>query len=193
MTQRTAAETPVESFWKPNVWHQQTAAPQDCSGLQFVQFRETGSSTLPGYQAGLEQQQQQLEVLHDHFQPPQLQQQHPQHVLALQVPTPTAGPGAPWCEPLQVTEKCHSSSSSDNSSSSGGLGGATGSGASSCSGSTPSGSAVVVTVLNTPGTPGSNDGGGEVSIYDLYTQRKMYSIMLVVALAALTAPLSNTM
>lgn len=46
---------------------------------------------------------------------------------------------------------------------------------------------VVITVLD------PSEGLTPGSIYDLYTQRRVYSIMMVVALAALMAPLSNTM
>jgi len=50
--------------------------------------------------------------------------------------------------------------------------------------------AVVITVLE---RPTSSSTSPAESIYDLYTPQRMYCIMLVVALAALTAPLSNTM
>jgi hypothetical protein len=49
--------------------------------------------------------------------------------------------------------------------------------------------AVVVTVLD----PEGSGSGRMSSIYDLYTPRRVYCIMTIVALAALTAPLSNTM
>lgn len=108
---------------------------------------------------------------------------------------------SPWPQPRpRLAEKDQSTSGSASStcssSTSGGSGddaGVNGSRASSGSGSggsTPSGSSVVVTVLD---APGSSEAEGAASIYDLYTRQKMYSIMMVVALAALTAPLSNTM
>jgi hypothetical protein len=84
-------------------------------------------------------------------------------------------------------------SNSSNSSSSSNI--SSDSNCSAAASSTPtsgSGSAVVVTVLDGPSSDDAADGV-MTSIYDLYKTRKMYCIMIVVALAALAAPLSNTM
>jgi hypothetical protein len=88
-----------------------------------------------------------------------------------------------------------SSSTAGSSSSSGGGGSSACSEAASshrgtsCSSATNTSGSVFVKVLDGPST----DEGAGVSIHDLYTPRRVLLISIVVALAALTAPLSNTM
>jgi hypothetical protein len=105
----------------------------------------------------------------------------------------------PELEPAATLNRCPSavSSSTTGSSSSCGCGGGSGNSSeaasshkgTSCSSASNESGSVLVNVVDGPST----GDGAAVSIYDLYTPRRVFFISFVVALAALTAPLSNTM
>lgn len=167
--------------------------------------RQCQCQMQPGLSPHNEHLQPDLAPIRDTY----LNLQPQQQLVAQLVPSPPAVPttcsnnlpldrssdSPPQPEPPATLNRCPSAvsssgtSSSSSCSSNGGSEAASGHRGTSCSSATTKSGSVLVNVVDGP----SSGDGAAVSIYDLYTPRRVFFISIVVAQAALTAPLSNTM